>query len=162
MHRVSRWVAGVVMLTTVEVIGAQSPSSDATVEGSRTRTAAAAQYRPVPGVTFAGRPALTYRLAWATSTGADSAHQVLDALFAPARVFNALRADGVAAGRIKLAIVARGPAIRAFLTDSAYRALKGIDNPNLPVLRELHARGVQLIICGQTMVGATRSRRLCW
>ncbi|MCU0649858.1 MAG: hypothetical protein MUF00_17845 [Gemmatimonadaceae bacterium] len=125
----SRWVAGVVMLTTVEVIGAQSPSSDATVEGSRTRTAAAAQYRPVPGVTFAGRPALTYRLAWATSTGADSAHQVLDALFAPARVFNALRADGVAAGRIKLAIVARGPAIRAFLTDSAYRALKGIDNP---------------------------------
>jgi intracellular sulfur oxidation DsrE/DsrF family protein len=110
-------------------------------------------YAPVPGVDFGGDPALSYRFAWAISAGADSAQLVNDAYYAPARVLNTLAADGVSPTRVQLAVVARGPAIVALLGDSAYRAVHGRENPNTALLRELHAKGVRLIVCGQTMVG---------
>jgi intracellular sulfur oxidation DsrE/DsrF family protein len=33
-----------------------------------------------------------------------------------------------------------------------------VDNPNLPLLRELHDHGVLLVVCGQTMVGRGMER----
>ncbi|MDZ7632496.1 MAG: DsrE family protein [Gemmatimonadaceae bacterium] len=112
-----------------------------------------ATYAPVPNVTFGGDAALTYRFAWAIAESADSAGQVTPGFAAPARVLNTLVADGVPRDRIHLAIVARGPAAVDMLDNEAYRAIKGRDNPNLPILRLLAAQGVRLIVCGQTMVG---------
>ena len=110
-------------------------------------------YAPVPNVTIGGDASLTYKFAWAFSATADSAGQVTPGLLAPARVLNTLVADGVPAERIHLAIVARGPAAVDLLDNAAYRAIKGRDNPNLPLLRELAAKGVRLIVCGQTVMG---------
>jgi intracellular sulfur oxidation DsrE/DsrF family protein len=112
-----------------------------------------ATYAPVPDVSFGGDPSLTYRFAWAIAESADSAGHVTSGFLAPARVLNTLLADGVPASRIQLAIVARGPAAVDMLDNAAYRAIKGRDNPNLPLLRQLAANGVRLIVCGQTMVG---------
>ena len=112
-----------------------------------------ATYTPVPAVTFGGDPSLTYRFAWALAESADSAGHVTPGFLAPARVLNTLVADGVPRERIHLAIVARGPAAIDMLDNDAYRAIKGRDNPNLPILRALSAQGVRLIVCGQTMMG---------
>ena len=49
-------------------------------------------------------------------------------------------------------------AAMAMLDNEAYRRLHGIDNPNLPLLRELHEQGVLLVVCGQTMVGMGMER----
>jgi len=115
-------------------------------------------YGPVPNVTFGGDRKLTYRFAWAIVASADSAGQITPEFLAPLRVLNTLIADGVPANRIHLAIVARGPAAVDMLDNDAYRAVMQRDNPNLPILRELAARGVRLIVCGQTMVGRNLPR----
>jgi intracellular sulfur oxidation DsrE/DsrF family protein len=115
-------------------------------------------YAPVPGMDFPGDTEATYRFAWALVAAADSAHQVTAAFRGPARVLNALADDGVSPRRVHLAVVAQGPAAMAMLDDEAYRRLHGIDNPNLPLLRELHEHGVQLVVCGQTMVGRKMER----
>jgi intracellular sulfur oxidation DsrE/DsrF family protein len=115
-------------------------------------------YAPVPGMDFPGDDGATYRFAWALASAADSAHQVTGSFRGPARVLNALADDGVSPDRVHLAIVAQGPAAMAMLNNEAYRRLHGIDNPNLPLLRELHENGVLLVVCGQTMVGRRMQR----
>lgn len=115
-------------------------------------------YAPVPGMDFGGDAQATYRFGWAMRGAAESPDQITPAFRGPARVLNALADDGVAPDRVHLAIVAQGPAAMAMLGDEAYRRLHGIDNPNLPLLRELHENGVQLVVCGQTMVGRKMKR----
>jgi intracellular sulfur oxidation DsrE/DsrF family protein len=115
-------------------------------------------YAPVPGMDFPGDTEASYKFAWALAAAADSAHQVTAAFSGPARVLNALADDGVPPENVHLAIVAQGPAAMAMLNNDAYRRMHGIDNPNLPLLRELHEHGVLLIVCGQTMVGMKKER----
>ena len=115
-------------------------------------------YAPVPGMDFPGDAEATYRFAWALASAADSAHQVTGAFLGPARVLNALADDGVSPENVHLAIVAQGPAAMAMLNNEAYQRLHGVDNPNLPLLRELHDHGVLLVVCGQTMVGRKMER----
>jgi len=115
-------------------------------------------YAPVPGMDFPGDPDLAHRFAWALVAAADSAHQITPAFRGPARVLNALADDGIAPEDVHLALVAQGPSAMAMLDDEAYRRLHGIDNPNLPLLRELHENGVLLVVCGQTMVGRGMER----
>lgn len=110
-------------------------------------------YRSVPGMDFPGDADTTYRFAWSLVAAADSAHQITPGFGAPARVLNALADDGVPAEQVHLALVAQGPSAIAMLDDAAYREIHGIDNPNLPLLRELYEEGVELVVCGQTMVG---------
>jgi intracellular sulfur oxidation DsrE/DsrF family protein len=117
-----------------------------------------ATYTPVPAVDFPGDTTVTYRFAWALAAAADSAHRITSGFLAPARVFNTLTEDGVAPERVHLAIVARGPAAIAMLDNAAYQRRFGIDNPNLPLLRELHERGVLLVVCGQTVMGNQLAR----
>ena len=115
-------------------------------------------YAPVPGMDFFGDTDATYRFAWALASAADSAHEETEAFRGPARVLNALADDGVSPDKVHLAIVAQGPAAMAMLDNEAYRRVHGIDNPNLPMLQELHANGVLLVVCGQTMVGRKMER----
>jgi intracellular sulfur oxidation DsrE/DsrF family protein len=115
-------------------------------------------YAAVPGMDFPGDSTITYRFAWALAAAADSAHRITPGFLAPARVFNALADDGIGPERVHLAIVARGPAAIAMLDNAAYRRRHGVDNPNLPLLRELHERGVLLIVCGQTVMGNELAR----
>ena len=115
-------------------------------------------YATVPGVDFPGDTEATYRFAWALASAADSAHEETGAFRGPARVLNALADDGVSPDKVHLAIVAQGPAAMAMLDNEAYRRVHGIDNPNLPMLQELHANGVLLVVCGQTMVGRKMER----
>lgn len=147
MRRLSR-LATLLLAAAVAVTAQAQPSTPGSII-----THPGATYGPVPNVTFAGDASLTYRFAWAFAESADSAGHVTPGFLAPARVLNTLVADGVPRERIHLAIVARGPAAVDMLDNEAYRAIKGRDNPNLPILRLLSAQGVRLIVCGQTMVG---------
>ncbi|MBT8337909.1 MAG: DsrE family protein [Gemmatimonadetes bacterium] len=115
-------------------------------------------YASVPGMDFPGDADATYRFAWSLVAAADSAHQITPGFRAPARVLNALADDGVPAEQVHLALVAQGPSAVAMLDDDAYREIHGVDNPNLALLRELHENGVELVVCGQTMVGRDLER----
>jgi intracellular sulfur oxidation DsrE/DsrF family protein len=141
------------LLIPAALVAQDSPRPGGSVIGMPNTT-----YAPVPGMDFPGNTEATYRFAWAMAAAADSAHLVTPGFSGPARVLNALADDGVSPDRVHLAIVAQGPAAMAMLSDEAYRRRHGIDNPNLPLLRELHEKGVLLVACGQTMVGMGMER----
>ena len=72
-------------------------------------------------------------------------------LVSVARFLNMHARNGVSLENMSLAVVAHGPALRALLTDSAFNARYGIDNPNSELLEKLHAAGVSFYVCGQSI-----------
>jgi len=70
-----------------------------------------------------------------------------------ARLTNMLAASGVPAERRKIVVVMHGGASLASLSDAAWAARgKGATNPNSALVRALIAAGVQVRLCGQSMV----------
>jgi intracellular sulfur oxidation DsrE/DsrF family protein len=75
-----------------------------------------------------------------------------------ARYLNQHARAGVPRERIKAALVIHGTAGKDTLTSDEYRKRFGKDNPNLKLLDELKAAGVQIYLCGQTAMGRNLPR----
>jgi intracellular sulfur oxidation DsrE/DsrF family protein len=60
---------------------------------------------------------------------------------------------------MQLAVVVHGAAVRNILDHDAYRSRFRIDNPNLDLVEKLHAAGVRIYVCGQSLAfgGVARS-----
>lgn len=71
---------------------------------------------------------------------------------------NALLQAKVPANKIHFAMIFFGPAADAILTNEAYRAKHGVDNPNLPLLNELVRAGLKIYVCGQYMAATDLPR----
>ena len=67
-----------------------------------------------------------------------------------ARYLNMHARAGVPAENMKLVLVIHGAAGKDVLSNAAYQKRMQVDNPNLPLLKELAAAGVETYICGQT------------
>lgn len=79
--------------------------------------------------------------------------QPLKSLDRVARLTNLLDAGGVTGDRRKIVAVLHGGATLATLSDAAWAARgKGEVNPNSALIRSLVAAGVQVRLCGQSMV----------
>ena len=74
-----------------------------------------------------------------------------DGLVSVARYLNMHARNGVAIENMDIAVVAHGPALKTLLTDAAYQARYGLDNPNTELLQKLAAAGVTFNVCGQSM-----------
>lgn len=69
-----------------------------------------------------------------------------------ARLLNLYGSAGLKAADVRIAIVLHGDATKSVLNDSAYHAAFGVEsNPNLPLIRELRAAGVDVVVCGQAL-----------
>ena len=68
-----------------------------------------------------------------------------------ARFLNMHFDAGVKVKHMKTAIVLHGAAGKDVLTHLAYNKRNLIDNPNAKLLKLLHDKGVQIIVCGQTI-----------
>ncbi len=66
---------------------------------------------------------------------------------------------------VKIAVVFHGDATLAVLSQEAYAAkFKTDGNPNLQLLQQLHESGVELYVCGQSLISKgsdSRRRRGC-
>jgi intracellular sulfur oxidation DsrE/DsrF family protein len=70
-----------------------------------------------------------------------------------ARYLNLNAQAGNAAGDVKLALVLHGGATKCALSDEAFRRHTKMEaNPNLPLVRELKKHGVEVLVCGQSLV----------
>lgn len=108
-------------------------------------------YTPVPNPGFPVPVDAVYRAVWDASKGTDQPDQV-DPVFTSVASFLVMAEDaGVPRSNVQLALVVHGNSARHLLQNEAYRAMTGTDNPNIPILEALHARGVQVIICGQSI-----------
>ena len=72
-------------------------------------------------------------------------------LVSVARYLNMHARNGVPPDNMNVAVVAHGPALKTMLSDDAYRARYGIDNPNSELLQKLHSAGVSFYVCGQSV-----------
>lgn len=84
-------------------------------------------------------------------------------LITVARFLNVHARHGIANERVHAAAVVHGSGWMALLSDSAYGArFAGKANPSRPMVEELLANGVQLVLCGQTagMRGVDRKELL--
>jgi intracellular sulfur oxidation DsrE/DsrF family protein len=70
-----------------------------------------------------------------------------------ARYLNLNAQAGNAASDVKLSLVLHGAATKCALSDEAYRRhTNAATNPNLPLLREFKKHGVEVLVCGQSLV----------
>lgn len=105
---------------------------------------------PVPNATFRVPTDLVYKVAWDVHIGSSKPDQKNERFEVPARFLNQSVEIGVPRENIRLAIVVHGTAGEEVLNNAEYRARKGTDNPNIPLLEEMSKAGVQIILCGQT------------
>jgi intracellular sulfur oxidation DsrE/DsrF family protein len=137
------FAAGLLLATLVATAGAQQQSGPILMRGGN--------HYPVPNPTFPVPKDQVYKIAWdmkVASTKPDSVNAALDV---PARFLNQSAALGIPRSNVQIAIVVHGTAGEELLSNTEYRARKGVDNPNIPLLEELSKAGVQIILCGQTM-----------
>lgn len=93
---------------------------------------------------------MTYRAVFDVAQSPEVADQINPRIESLARFLNMQARAGAKPEQVKLALVVHGAASKDMLSNAAYKARLGVDNPNAPLLAALQSRGVQVILCGQT------------
>lgn len=105
----------------------------------------------VPYATEMPDPALDYRIAVEVNSDNPQPAQVHEFFDKTASVVNLHALGGVPAEKLHMIMVIHGPAAQFVLGNDAYRAKYGVDNPNIPLFRELNEAGVKIFVCGQSL-----------
>lgn len=106
----------------------------------------------VPNAALPPAKGVHYKLALEVTTAAESTQKVNPGLEKVARTLNVFAEGGVAPRQIDLAVVVHGDATPAVLRNAIYaKQHGGAHNPNLALLRALHAHGVEVYVCGQAL-----------
>lgn len=99
---------------------------------------------------------LKYNIVFDIHEGMPKPDSLNSGLERMARMVNLLADAGVPKQNINVSAVFHFTASTVILTDEAYRAKFGVDNPNTKVINELAQYGAQFYICGQSL----RARKL--
>ncbi|MEI2267231.1 DsrE family protein [Erwinia sp. CGal63] len=68
-----------------------------------------------------------------------------------ARVVNLYIASGVPQEQLKFVVSVTGDGTPAMLNNAEYKKIFGVDNPNLKLINELRAKGVDVSVCDQSV-----------
>lgn len=118
----------------------------------------AGHFRAVPDVTYAPDPAATYKALFALTLASKDPAKVHPAFDRVARAINTYAYSGVSVDHLKFAVVVYGPAVATVLDQAHYEKLFGVPNPNLAVLHELQAHGVDIAVCVQALANLRYER----
>ncbi|MGY5851355.1 DsrE family protein [Salegentibacter sp. F14] len=71
-----------------------------------------------------------------------------------ARLMNLHGVGGVSRENLEVILVVHGQAVISLLNDETYKSFfeTNYDNPNLPLLEALHKAGVEVVVCGQSLI----------
>lgn len=87
-------------------------------------------------------------------TGGSPPDKLNSAIEKVARFVNIYRGAGKDPAAVKIAIVLHGDATLAILNADAYSKRFATDgNPSMDCLKELHEAGVEILVCGQSLIG---------
>ena len=112
---------------------------------------------PVEGIDEAPDPTIRYKLLMELTTftikqGDTAAIKEMNVgLIEAGRILNLHVAAGIPKENIDLVLVVHAGALNAFLTNEKYKKKFDIDNPNMPLLKELEGFKTKIINCGQAM-----------
>lgn len=106
--------------------------------------------RDVPGAHWLPDPNIEHKVVFDAASAAENVDDVNPMLVAVARYVNTSAKYGVPAENRKIAVVFHQGAGPAVLKNDAFKSRHdGHDNPNIELIRNLHAAGVALHVCGQ-------------
>jgi len=106
--------------------------------------------RDLPGAKLLPDPNTEYKVVFDATRAAENVDDVNPMLVAVARYVNTLGKYGVPAENRKVAVVFHQEAGPVVLKNEEFKARHdGHDNPNIELMRQLHAAGVALHVCGQ-------------
>jgi intracellular sulfur oxidation DsrE/DsrF family protein len=119
---------------------------------------AAGEMVPLPDAAFQPQKGVTYKAVFSLTKGElnkdkKQAADVNGALEAVARAVNLFVSAGVPLDHLKFVAIIHGGATPIVLDNAHYKKEFGVDNPNLEVIKQLEAAGVQIAVCGQALAG---------
>ena len=112
--------------------------------------------REVPGAHELPDPTIDYQIAWGIGQGAqDMTTEINPSLPTIARYVNTLAKWGVPESKRHIIVIfhQRSPDFDIVLSNDAFRAKYGKDNPNIPLMSALMKAGVEFRACGQAVLG---------
>jgi intracellular sulfur oxidation DsrE/DsrF family protein len=145
------------LVTAVVAVVLAAPSSVAAQTGEALIKSIGAQ-SPVPNPTFVADKSAQYKVAWDVTASAATPGARAPGFAQPANFLVNTDVNGVDRKRVHLAIVVHGAATFALMTNAAYKAMYGVDNPNIDLLQALDGAGVQVILCGQAAINRKIAR----
>lgn len=142
-------VMGLLALVTVPAIAQQQTGPLVMAGGG---------HHPVPNATFEIPKDMAYKVVWDISVGAAKPDAKNERFDVPPRLLNQGAMNGLPRANVEAAVVVHGTAGEELLTNAEYRARKGVDNPNIPLLTEMSKAGIRIILCGQTAANRKMAR----
>ncbi|HEY3286046.1 MAG TPA: DsrE family protein [Gemmatimonadaceae bacterium] len=143
------WFALAITLLAPSAAAAQS--GEATLRQYGTPT-------PVPNPSFHGDKTVEYKVLWDVSTAPARPSEMPAGMARPANFLMIADANGIERAKVHLALIISGGAVGSVMTNEAYQAVNGVDNPNIALMKAMSDAGVQIIVCGQAMAGRKISR----
>jgi intracellular sulfur oxidation DsrE/DsrF family protein len=98
-------------------------------------------------------PNMEYKIVIDVATGDSDPKAVMYSLENVARLLNLHAMGGVPADHMKVVLAIHGGAVWSTLDNETYNAKYGVDNPHLPLFKELAAAGVRMFACSQSLMG---------
>jgi intracellular sulfur oxidation DsrE/DsrF family protein len=80
------------------------------------------------------------------------------ALYNVSRLLNLHAMGGVPKNKLHVVLAIHGGASYTVMSNEAYKTKYGVDNPNLGLYQELEKAGVNMFICGQSMIARNIDR----
>lgn len=108
---------------------------------------------PLEAATVKPDPTLKYKIVVDVYSGAGEPTELAFGLNNVARMLNLHAVGGVPADSMEVVIAIHGDATFASLNNESFKEKYGVDNPNIPLVKELKAAGVKLVVCGQSLTG---------
>ena len=105
----------------------------------------------LPGAAHQPDPSVRQRAVFNLTVAPASPAATDPGLERVARAVNLFTTSGVPATQLDFVVLLSGGATDSALDDPAYRARHGVANPNLGLIAQLSAAGVQLFVCGQAL-----------
>ncbi len=110
------------------------------------------QSHPLPGAAMQPDPNLVYKLLFDITKEAGDPGKVSPGLNHVARTINVFEGAGYPLERLQTVAVVHGKAINSVLNEEQYRKKYSQSNPNIDLLRQLSQAGVEIYLCGQSLI----------
>lgn len=103
-------------------------------------------------------PAIDYKIVVDLASGSERPGELNMGLVNIARMINLHSVGGVPKEKLKVVVAIHNEASFSVMNNESYREKYNSDNPNLALYIELSQAGVQLFMCGQSMVARNIDR----
>lgn len=113
----------------------------------------AGKVHPMPDAAFQPNPKTTYKAIFSDTGGSSDPKEVNGGLDHVARAVNLFASAHVPMNHLKFVVILHGKATPVALDNEHYHKEFGVDNPNLALIKELEAKGVQIAVCSQAVAG---------